>query len=93
MLDECDRASERGDTGALYRELRKLEKRGQKKAPMDSQLTKEEFKTHFEKVSHERFENPPEVLEEVVELTEDLRGTEKAEAWAEKLERNRIWRK
>ena len=27
VLDECDSASSRGDTGGLYRELRKLEKR------------------------------------------------------------------
>ena len=60
VLDECDRASGRGDTGGLYRELRKLEKRGQKKAPTDTTLTKEDFKTHFEKVSHARFENTPE---------------------------------
>merc|ERR1711911_384496 len=70
VLDECDRASGRGDTGGLYRELRKLEKRGQKKAPTDTTLSKEDFKTHFEKVSHARFENTPEEIEEAVGMAE-----------------------
>ena len=63
-----------------------MEKRGQKKEVAGTQLTTEQFKTHFEKVSHQRFENRPEEVERVVEKAEDLRGTRKAEEWAEKLD-------
>ena len=74
-----------GDTGRLYRNLRKLECRGFKKAPTTTVITKEEFGTHFQKVSKERFENDPEFLEKVVDEAVDLRGTAKAVEWEAKM--------
>ena len=74
-----------GDAAKLYRNLKKLECRGYKKAPTTTDITNEEFKVHFQKVSKERFENDLQFLEEVVDMADDLRGTAKAVEWEEKL--------
>ena len=85
VLDQCDAAAGVGDAAKLYRNLKKLECRGYKKAPTTTDITKEEFKVHFQKVSKDRFESDPQFLEEVVDMAEDLRGTAKAVEWEEKL--------
>ena len=56
-----------------------------KKAPVETKITTVEFRNHFSKVSKDRFENDPSVLEEAVEEAEDLRGTEKAKVWSDRL--------
>ena len=84
---QCEEAASRGDTESLYRSLRKLEKRGFKKAPSDTKLTKELFKEHFERVGAERFKNSPEDVERAVDGADDLRGTEDAVLWRGVLER------
>ena len=84
ILDQCEVAAGVGDTGKLYRNLRKLEFRGFKKAPTTTVITKEEFGTHFQ-VSKERFENDPEFLEKMIDEAEDLRGTAKAVEWEAKM--------
>ena len=85
ILDNCNAAAGVGDTGKLYRNLRKLGERGFKKAPTTTILTKEEFKTHFQKVSMERFESDPEFLERMIDRAVDFRGTAKAVEWEVKL--------
>ena len=86
-MKECEDAEGRGDVGSLYKGLKKVGTRDIKKAPTETKVTTEGFKDQFMKVSQERFENDPQVLEEAVDEAEDLRGREDAEEWAERLNR------
>ena len=86
IIEDCERAGERNDTAEVYRNLKQLGKRDAKKATVNTNLTKEEFKEHFKKVSENRFENLPEDIDAIIEEVEDIRGTPKAEEWKEQLE-------
>ena len=88
-INECEQASERGDSGTVYRTLKLIGIRDIKKAPDNTTITKEQFRDHFKQVSEERFENTPEVIMEVVNEIEDVFETERAEVareWRERLE-------
>ena len=74
VLKECEDAEGRGDSGGVYRGLRKLGVRGMRNAKIESKVTTEEFKRQFEGVSAERFENDPQVLEDAVDRAVDLWG-------------------
>ena len=86
IINECNDASQRNDAGLVYRNLRKLGSRGLKKAPTSSTLTKEAFKIHFEGISKERFENPPEEVMAAVDQMEDISQTEVALQYRELLD-------
>ena len=60
IIDECQEAGERGETGAVYKILKKLGQRGERQVPISTTLTKEDFQQHFMKVSEDRFENTPD---------------------------------
>ena len=65
----------------LLRSLQNLKKLGQrerKTAAANTNLTKEDFKLHFQKVSEKRFENPPEEIDKILEEVKDIRQTQKA---------------
>ena len=85
VADECVDAQGKGDTGGLYRGLRKMGLRDMKKAPTDTSITTDGFRKQFSKVSEERFENPPEEIDEAVDKAEDLRGSDQAKEWEERL--------
>ena len=87
VMVECERAANRGDTGAMYKALEKLGKRGIKKVSSSTTITKEQFKDHFSKVSAERFENPPEDIDRTVDQATDLRTDPRTEEWRERLGR------
>ena len=59
IIAECTEANDKGDSGAMYRALRKLETRNSK-TNSGTTITSEQFKDHFQKVSAQRFENAPE---------------------------------
>ena len=86
IINQCKEASERGDTGTVYKLLKKLGQRGRTTAPTTTTLTKEDFREQFKGVSEERFENRPEDIEEVLEEVIDIRDTEKAREWRQNLE-------
>ena len=76
-LGECQEACERDKIGEMYNCLRKLGTRGIKGAN-SCMLTVNKFKDHFEQLMCDRYEEEPEVIEEVIEQVEDLREDEKA---------------
>ena len=86
IIGECEEAGQRGDTGAVYRKLKELGTRGMTKAPDTTNITKEQFKEHFQKISRDRFENDPEELEAAADLVEDISQTDKARRCADILE-------
>ena len=61
----------------MYKCLRRLGTR-ERPAPRSMQLTVEEFKSHFESVSKDRYEERPEVIERVVRGAVDLRNDRRA---------------
>ena len=86
-LRSCEDAAGRGDTGAVYRSLRKLGGRGVKQARAETTITTPEFREHFKRVSVERWENLPEDVQRVVDKAVDLRGDERTKRWRERLGR------
>ena len=86
IIKECQEAGEKGDSGTLYKTLKKLGTRGFKTAPETTTITKEEFKDHFQRISKDRFENDPEIIFEAVDKMEDLRDNEEARRWAIQLD-------
>ena len=86
ILDECQNAGERGDTAGVYRNLKRLGLRGMKKAGTTTNLTKEQFKDHFQNVSKDRFENRPEDIEEIIQEVVDISQTDKAKEWRDILD-------
>ena len=77
VLDECRVACEEGKLGKMYKVLEDLGRRGMK-AQEGTNVTVSEFKEHFQKVSCERYEVDPGVIERVVAGARDLRGTAEA---------------
>ena len=71
-LKECEEASRIGDFGAMYSTLRTLGTRSSKPQG-GTNITTEQFRSHFAKVSAVRFENEPAALEEAIEETPDRR--------------------
>lgn len=86
ILTNCENAGERGDTFEVYKNLKKLGGRGLTKVANTTNLTKEEFKEHFQKVSKDRFENTPEEIDEIIEEIEDISQTDEAKIWSEQLD-------
>ena len=86
IIEDCKSAGERNDAGEVYRNLKKLGQRERKTAAVNTNLTKEDFKVHFQKVSEKRFENTPEEIDNILEEVEDIRHTEKARQWKDQLE-------
>ena len=86
ILEECKNAGERGDSGMMYKTLKKLGGRDIKKESNTTNITTEQFRDHFKKVSEERFKNSPEEIAETVRRVTDIRDTEKAREWRDRLE-------
>ena len=59
ILNDSRDANEKGDVGSMFRLLRQL---GGRDSKPNSTITTDEFKTHFQQVSSERYENMPEEL-------------------------------
>ena len=78
IIDECRDAQQTGDIGKLYKALRKLERRGQRGAPSGSNITTDEFREHFAKITETRHETEARVVDEVVEQVRDLTEQEEA---------------
>ena len=82
MIKECSEEEEVGDIGRLYTTLKRIGLKDMKKGRQETKVTTAEFRDHFSKVSKDRFKNDPQFIEEVVNSTQDLRGTEKAAEWS-----------
>ena len=78
LIEECREACEMGRVGDMYKVMRSLGKRG-KKAGESHHITVEDLREHFSRITEERFEEDPEVVEAAVEGARDLRGDEGAE--------------
>ncbi|KAI8486755.1 hypothetical protein Bbelb_355030 [Branchiostoma belcheri] len=76
-IRECKEACETGKIGQMYKLLKQVGTKG-RKAPNSWTIEVKDFKEHFERVSRERYEEAPSVLEGVIERVNDLRGTAKA---------------
>ena len=72
-MTECEEACRQGRMGDMYKILRQLGTRGNKKLGMGGTLTAEDFREQFESVSAERYEVDPSVIEGVIERAKDLR--------------------
>ena len=70
-------ASETGKIGKMYKNLRRLGGRD-KPAGRSTTVTVKDFKEHFERVSKDRYEEDPRVVNEAVGKATDLRGDPKA---------------
>ena len=86
IINQCATAAEVGDSGTVYKLLKKLGQRGKTTAPITTSITMEEFRTQFKSISENRFENRPEDIEEVLEEVIDISQTEKATQMRELLE-------
>ena len=71
----------------MYKKLRNLGGRGVTRATNTTNLTKEDFRDHFHRISKDRFENSPDEIDNIVNQVEDIRNTDKACEWREELER------
>ena len=72
LLSECQAANEKGQMGTMFRILRQLGGRD-RKPDTGTTLTTSEFKTHFEKVSKDRYEVDPSSLMAAVNRMESLK--------------------
>ena len=71
-INECKDACERGRIGDMYKCLRKIGMKGVK-ACESGTISISDFKSHFESVSSERYEEEPSVIASVIEKVNDLR--------------------
>ena len=71
-INECKDACERGRIGDMYKCLRKIGTKGVK-ACESGTISISDFKSHFESVSSERYEEEPSVIASVIEKVNDLR--------------------
>ena len=78
IIEECREACATGRVGEMYKVLRALGRRG-KQAGASNHITVDAFREHFARLSEERFEEDPEVVEAAVGEARDLRGDERAE--------------
>ena len=58
MIRECEEASNKGNLGEIYEELRRLGNRDSKSRE-GTNITTEEFAEHFKEVSKDRHERTP----------------------------------
>ena len=86
ILNDCEKAGERGDQGHVYKLLKTLGKRDFKSAPVNTNLTSGEFRDHFKKVSETRFERDPEDIDKFVAEIPDMSKTDKALEWRDLLD-------
>lgn len=77
VIGECEEACARGKIGEMYKCLRKLGTRN-RPAARSTTVTVSEFKEHFERVSKDRYEEEPRVIEEAVRGAVDLRNDRRA---------------
>ena len=77
-IDRCEEACAQGRVGEMYEILRELGMRGKKRAGRGGALRANDFKTQFESVSKDRYEEEPGVLENAVGGAKDLRENEEA---------------
>ena len=77
-IDQCAEACAAGRMGEMYKFLKELGMRGKQRAGRGGTLTASDFKEQFERVSRERYEELPEVIEGAVRNARDLRGDAKA---------------
>ena len=93
MIEECREACEEGKMGRMYKTLNDLGMRGVK-AREGINVSVTDFKEHFQRVSCERYEVDPGVIEGVVAGTRDLRGSADAvlgnESMNARIERDEI---
>ena len=77
IIEVCEEASRRGNIGEMYEALRKLGGRG-RKAQEGNNITTEEFKDHFQKITQDRYEVEPQEIERAVEGVRDMREDQRA---------------
>ena len=77
-IDLCEEACAEGRIGEMYKILKELGMRDKPRAGRGGGLTAEDFKGQFERVSCERYEELPEVIEGAVRNARDLRGDVRA---------------
>ena len=73
-IERCEEVCAEGRVGEMYKILRELGMRGKQRAGRGGLLKANDFKEQFERVSHERYEERPEVIEEAVGNARDLRN-------------------
>ena len=83
-INECKEACDRGRIGDMYKCLRKIGTKGVKAAE-SSMISISDFKSHFESVSRERYEEDPSVIESVIERVKDMRMEGRAIAANERM--------
>ena len=83
-INECKEACERGRIGDMYKCLRKIGTKGVKAAE-SNMIPINDFKTHFETVSRERYEEDPSVIARVIEKVKDMRMDDRATAANERM--------
>jgi len=76
-IKECREACETGKVGDMYKCLKRIGTRG-KKEGKGTTITVNEFREHFEKVSKDRYEVSPNIINEVIQEIPDAGHTEKA---------------
>ena len=86
IISRCKEAGERGDAGTMYKTLKELGVRDWKGPVKTTNITTNQFKEHFEKVSKDKFENLPEEIEIAVNEVEDISQTNLARDWRETLD-------
>ena len=77
IIVECNEASRSGNIGGMYKALRKLGQRGRKEQEGNT-ITTDQFKTHFQNVSKDRYEEDPQQIEEATQKVKDLRQSNEA---------------
>lgn len=77
-IEECREACETGRIGNMYKCLRKIGTKGMKGGVSGAMITVSEFREHFMRVSRDRYEEPPSVIEAAIREVNDLRMDEKA---------------
>ena len=80
ILNDCKEASEKNDSGTVYKNLKMIGKKERSKAATTN-LTGEDFKEQFMKVSKDCFENSPDDINDVIEMIEDISQTDIAKEW------------
>ena len=86
VIRECREACDQGRIGDMYKQLHRLGTRG-RPAGQQHTLTTEDFKRKFERVSKDRYEEPPWITEAAVRGATDLRGDRQAREENEMLNR------
>ena len=83
-INECKDACDRGRIGDMYKCLRRIGTKGVKAAE-SGLISISDFKSHFENVSRERYEEDPSVIASVIERVNDMRMNDRAIAANERM--------